>query len=776
MFSIINRESMMSTSEGLLADDILKHGQYYIESNCWNSDIQGILDWSDQVTRCYSTGVPMDLREAIESETGLTVRDVLIHYNSSLPNLMGAHAYATPTSIYIAKHYGWLLKHELAHVIQYRSGRVAAQSFADGITEINETILEREANIIASNECWGLYNNSTAISCEITDKWDISDEPMLFYLMIGENGSVPIEQFIGESFNVIERLVREAREMQCTYYPNWDDAIENRNKSVTSYWGSFLWSAFPGKNYTIQPNAFIGLLNDEVAKCKRKLEEQNIIIHRENREAVLDELYVAAQEENAVHERQGRVAIIGGGVQKMPKNVIILDDGYENVPVGGDWLGQRANSLMEGLNRIEQILATQSAVKNEINAGGFKLRQNANPSTPPTVILDDNKFKSYKSLRDMDISRQNAIRNIIQEWANGTKRSASWKFKVSIADSALELLCAVLVGYPNVVHNNPDKTWMVSCGIALEVKDILIFLIYCRGNITGWQSLGLFIRSLGNLTIGISGTEWAGCHSPMFGMGDGKESPSYCKSAEVKSSDMGGGDDAGNYGSFAQQLLVFGLVLHTTSTLITVGSAWSDYLQMKKELAGFIADSQRLLEVNIRDLQKSINDYSTSRHQSKRRLQNIVDMMMDTIYTRQCAFQSACKELFKYSEEGYNIKRVEASLDECIQKYVTKFHASLVNAIYINVCNRSATEDEVRLLRTTMNTQDKLSHRLMFVSNHTLNVICSRINNCDNVIVYDTMGNLVDEYKGIDRYPKIELVVTNYNHFYLRSYYLKQVQ
>ena len=70
------------------------------------------------------TGLPGHLKMGIESLSGYSMDDVKVHYNSSKPAQLQAHAYAQGTDIHLGPGQEKHLPHEAWHVVQQKQGRV----------------------------------------------------------------------------------------------------------------------------------------------------------------------------------------------------------------------------------------------------------------------------------------------------------------------------------------------------------------------------------------------------------------------------------------------------------------------------------------------------------------------------------------------------------------------------------------------------------------------------------------------------------------------------
>lgn len=99
--------------------------------------------------KANATGLPDNLKTGIENLSGYSMDDVKVHYNSSQPAQLNAHAYAQGTNIHIASGQEKHLPHEAWHVVQQKQGRVKPTMQMKGKVNINDDdTLEREADIM----------------------------------------------------------------------------------------------------------------------------------------------------------------------------------------------------------------------------------------------------------------------------------------------------------------------------------------------------------------------------------------------------------------------------------------------------------------------------------------------------------------------------------------------------------------------------------------------------------------------------------------------------
>ncbi|MCE2997038.1 MAG: DUF4157 domain-containing protein [Cyclobacteriaceae bacterium] len=99
--------------------------------------------------KANKTGMPDQLKSGVESLSGIDMSDVKVHYNSSQPAQLNAHAYAQGNHIHIAPGQEKHLPHEAWHVVQQMQGRVKPTKQLKGKVSINDNVgLEKEADVM----------------------------------------------------------------------------------------------------------------------------------------------------------------------------------------------------------------------------------------------------------------------------------------------------------------------------------------------------------------------------------------------------------------------------------------------------------------------------------------------------------------------------------------------------------------------------------------------------------------------------------------------------
>lgn len=97
------------------------------------------------------TGLPDQLKSGVESLSGMSMDHVKVHYNSSKPATLQAHAYAQGSQIHLGPGQEKHLPHEAWHVVQQAQGRVKPTMQMRNKVNINDDEgLEKEADVMGA--------------------------------------------------------------------------------------------------------------------------------------------------------------------------------------------------------------------------------------------------------------------------------------------------------------------------------------------------------------------------------------------------------------------------------------------------------------------------------------------------------------------------------------------------------------------------------------------------------------------------------------------------
>jgi hypothetical protein len=88
------------------------------------AQLKALMHSSPTVQRKAAGGLPSQLRAGIESLSGMDMGGVKVHYGSSKPAQLSAHAYAQGNAIHLGPGQEKHLPHEAWHVVQQKQGRV----------------------------------------------------------------------------------------------------------------------------------------------------------------------------------------------------------------------------------------------------------------------------------------------------------------------------------------------------------------------------------------------------------------------------------------------------------------------------------------------------------------------------------------------------------------------------------------------------------------------------------------------------------------------------
>lgn len=106
----------------------------------------GYTEEKEKTAQENRTGIPDTLLQKAEQKSGMSLRDVRVHYNSPEPENIQAYAYTRGNEVFIGPGREQYLSHELGHVVQQKQGRVLANSSVNGLPLNDEAALEKEAD------------------------------------------------------------------------------------------------------------------------------------------------------------------------------------------------------------------------------------------------------------------------------------------------------------------------------------------------------------------------------------------------------------------------------------------------------------------------------------------------------------------------------------------------------------------------------------------------------------------------------------------------------
>ncbi len=113
------------------------------------------------------TGLPNNLKSGMESLSGMNLDSVKVHYNSSKPQTVQAHAFASGNDIHLSSGQEKHLPHELGHIVQQMQGRVKETTNIGGVAVNDNPRLENEATSMGNKALQMKTNNNKNLQTKI---------------------------------------------------------------------------------------------------------------------------------------------------------------------------------------------------------------------------------------------------------------------------------------------------------------------------------------------------------------------------------------------------------------------------------------------------------------------------------------------------------------------------------------------------------------------------------------------------------------------------------
>jgi|GEM_PF-5986874 len=115
------------------------------------------------------TGMPDRLKGGLEQLSGFDLSDVRVHYNSSKPAQLNAHAYTQGRNIHVAPGQERHVPHEGWHAVQQMQDRVRATTQLHSTPINDESHLEREADVMGAQA----LRTSDAVQLRVADSPEV---------------------------------------------------------------------------------------------------------------------------------------------------------------------------------------------------------------------------------------------------------------------------------------------------------------------------------------------------------------------------------------------------------------------------------------------------------------------------------------------------------------------------------------------------------------------------------------------------------------------------
>ncbi|MEX6690323.1 DUF4157 domain-containing protein [Danxiaibacter flavus] len=158
------------------------------------------------------TGLPDDLKNGIENLSGYSMDDVRVHYNSTKPAQLQAHAFAQGSDIYVGTGKEIYLPHEAWHVVQQKQGRVNATMQVHGIGVNDDEGLEAEADVMGANAARTMpandgHTTASQQSATIQRQVKTGGESNVIQLKLDKKAALIIRKYIRDTLNSLSNLI-----------------------------------------------------------------------------------------------------------------------------------------------------------------------------------------------------------------------------------------------------------------------------------------------------------------------------------------------------------------------------------------------------------------------------------------------------------------------------------------------------------------------------------------------------------------------------------------
>lgn len=150
------QQTMANSAQNLQLQAMQRKMQVHSESTQLHSEETPLVSTEsaqrqEAAPKPNNTGLPDQLKSGIESLSGMSMDHVKVHYNSSQPAQLNAHAYAQGSEIHVAPGQEQHLPHEAWHVVQQAQGRVKpTMQMKQGVPVNDDEGLEHEADVMGA--------------------------------------------------------------------------------------------------------------------------------------------------------------------------------------------------------------------------------------------------------------------------------------------------------------------------------------------------------------------------------------------------------------------------------------------------------------------------------------------------------------------------------------------------------------------------------------------------------------------------------------------------
>ncbi len=411
-------------------------------------DIMGIQGKKEKTKS--NMGLPKHLKEGVENSTGISMNDVKVHYNSSMPSRINALAYTQGTQIYIAPGQEKHLPHETWHVVQQKQGRVSPTGRIKGVPVNEDIALEREADRFQAGKYLG--NNLKA--------GGIGAVEAPVQMVKGEENSVfDIEKLRLFIKKLIERNIKQSRKawignkVEGTELDNYTEKVQTLLEDIRQVDLQFLAAtavSYEEEGLTEDSGYDNVLTDEEKQRFGDNKDIQNrykiIIAQKLNYMKKLEnqmevQLQCRDEQRKELHRRY-LIAVANHGRARKPKIVHSLKKVADKLEEELEKEKEKINIMYRYLSDVKKQIIILKDINEKANGKGYVFNINS------LLIETDKKIKIYMAIvapskiyRFKDISlddsgKLNAYSKQMQFGIGTPVRSFSWYLKYLMDPSA----------------------------------------------------------------------------------------------------------------------------------------------------------------------------------------------------------------------------------------------------------------------------------------------------------------------------------------------------
>ena len=209
-------------------------------------------------------GLPGNLKSGIEQLSGYSMDDVKVHYNSSQPAQLQAHAYAQGKDIHIAPGQEKHLPHEAWHVAQQKQGRVKPTlQMKTGVPVNDDAGLENEADVMGAK---AVQLAKMPLPHAVRNKQ--SEIGIITQLVEQTPSSAPTQQINVEkkTLTAIQIEIQNLKQNLSTFIP-----LNSEYKKRVEQFDSIMKNQEPTWEQFVKDKGKVNLLIDSLSKEQKKI-------------------------------------------------------------------------------------------------------------------------------------------------------------------------------------------------------------------------------------------------------------------------------------------------------------------------------------------------------------------------------------------------------------------------------------------------------------------------------------------------------------------------